>query len=42
MSYIGMDKDDCAVQTTQLYTLNNRTASLVWLVQSVSADGRSG
>ena len=36
MNYIGMDKANCAVQTTQLYTFTNSSASLVWLIQPVS------
>ena len=36
MNYIGMDKANCAVQTTQLYTFTNSSAALVWLIQPVS------
>ena len=36
MSYIGMDKSNCAIETTQLYTLSNSSASLVWMIESVS------
>ena len=36
MSYIGMDKANCAIQTTQLYTFTNSSASLVWNIEAVS------
>ena len=36
MSYIGMDKANCSVQTTQLYTFTNSSGSLVWLIEPVS------
>ena len=42
MNYIGMDKSNCAVQTTQLYTFTNSSASLVWLIQPVSTSRQSG